>query len=92
MLTELMCDTGAVALFGPSALWTISSFAATRELDVEPSPATQFYPSWRLRICTIIEYLKGIDDVETHFGHELFHPIVDPFIQRQSANLSILGN
>lgn len=64
-LTELMCDMGAVALFGPAALWSISSFASTRPLDSEPSPATQLYPSWRFRLRTAIEYLKDIDDINT---------------------------
>jgi hypothetical protein len=64
ILRELMCDMGAVAIFGPAALWTISSFAATCELDLEPAPETQFYPPWRRRLATAIEYLKEKEDLE----------------------------
>ena len=56
-LKEFMCDMGACTLFGPAGYWSLSSFAATRELDVEPSESSQFYPSWRLRLKTAFEYL-----------------------------------
>ena len=65
ILRELMCDMGAVAIFGPAALWTISSFAATCELDQEPSPETGFYPPWRMRLATSIDYLKEQEDVDS---------------------------
>ena len=56
-LEELMCDMGAASLFGPAALWTISGLAASQDLDVEPSMDNQFYPPWRMRIKTVLEYV-----------------------------------
>lgn len=63
-LRELMCDMGAAALFGPAALWTLSSFAAINLMDIEPSPATEFYPPWRLRIKTVVDYLVEHEKLE----------------------------
>ena len=59
-LTELMCDMGAAAIFGPAALFSFSSFACTRDMDQEPKASTQYYPPWRLRLQTVIEYLSLI--------------------------------
>ena len=56
-IRECMCDMGAVSLFGPAALWTISGFAATQNLDASPTHENQFYPPWRMRIQRAYEYL-----------------------------------
>ncbi len=69
-VTELMCDMGAAALFGPSALWTISGFAASQNLDAPPSPENQFYPPWRMRVKTVFDYIMQIDG-----GEQLFQSI-----------------
>jgi len=62
---ELMCDMGAAALFGPAALWTVSGFAATQNLDVPPTPENQFYPPWRMRVKTVLDYIMQVDDGES---------------------------
>lgn len=63
-LTELMCDMGAAAVFGPAALWTVSGFAASQNLDVSPTPDNQFYPPWRMRVKAILDYIEQVDDGE----------------------------
>lgn len=63
-LTELMCDMGAASLFGPAALWTISGFAASQDLDTPPSGENQFYPAWRLRVQVVLDYILQIDHGE----------------------------
>lgn len=63
-LTELMCDMGAAAIFGPAALWSVSSFATTLDQDHEPNARNEFYPSWRFRLATMIEYLEEKDQLE----------------------------
>jgi len=63
-LTELMCDMGAASLFGPAALWTISGFAASQDLDVPPTPENQFYPPWRMRVKAVLDYIVQVDDGE----------------------------
>jgi hypothetical protein len=68
-LTELMCDMGAAAVFGPSALWTISGFAATQSLNSPPTPENQYYPPWRLRLKTIHDYIVQMDDGITNINH-----------------------
>lgn len=55
-LTEVMCDLGAVILFGPSAILSMSAFAMSQSLDERPSQQGQFYPPWRLRIRQVLEY------------------------------------
>lgn len=61
-LTELMCDMGAAAIFGPSALWSISGFAATQNLNSPPTVENQFYPPWRLRLKSIYDFIVNMDD------------------------------
>lgn len=61
-IRECMCDMGAIALFGPAALWTLSGFASTQNLDAIPNHENQFYPPWRLRIKRAYEYLVECDN------------------------------
>ena len=65
-VTELMCDMGAASLFGPAALWTISGFAASQDLDTPPSQENQFYPAWRLRVQVVLDYIFEVDSAEKH--------------------------
>lgn len=60
-VTELMCDMGAAALFGPAALWTISGFAAAQDLDVPPTHENQFYPPWRMRVKAVFDYIMQVE-------------------------------
>lgn len=87
-LTELMCDMGAAAIFGPAALWSISGFAATQNLNSPPTQENQFYPPWRLRLKTIYDYIVRMDDGIAKINHLT--------IAMQSAGLSehsgYLGN
>lgn len=57
-ITELMCDMGATALFGPAAIWTLSGFAATQEMNSPPTPQSQYYPPWRMRIRVVLDFLE----------------------------------
>jgi hypothetical protein len=75
-LTELMCDMGAASIFGPSALWTVSGYAATSELNSPPSEVNQFYPPWRLRLRVIRNYLDEVDDAGKVVGN-LIQALVD---------------
>ena len=63
-LTELMCDMGATALFGPAALWTLSGFAATQDMNSPPAQNFQYYPPWRMRIRVVLDFLKDYLDAE----------------------------
>lgn len=52
---------GAAAIFGPSALWTVSGFAPIQNLNSPPTMENQFYPPWRLRLKTICDYIVQVD-------------------------------
>lgn len=65
-LTELMCDMGAVSLFGPAALWSLSAFASTYDQDHEISGDTCFYPTWKTRLKTVLDFLETQGTLDTH--------------------------
>jgi len=58
-MTELMCDMGATALFGPAALWTLSGFAATQDMNSPPAQQFQYYPPWRMRIRVVLDFMEN---------------------------------
>jgi hypothetical protein len=59
-LTELMCDMGAVSIFGPAALWTLSGFAATQEMNAAPVQSNQYYPPWKMRLRVAYDFLERV--------------------------------
>lgn len=67
-LTELMCDMGAVAIFGPAALWTLSGFAATQDMNAAPTQANQYYPPWQMRLRVAYDYLERVCNVSARLS------------------------
>ncbi|WP_436717351.1 hypothetical protein U8335_10695 [Roseiconus lacunae] len=63
-IMELMCDMGAASVFGPAALWTLSGFAATQDMNSPPSGQFQFYPPWRMRIRVVNDLLRTKENAE----------------------------
>jgi hypothetical protein len=64
-LTELMCDMGAASLFGPAALWSLSAFASTYDQDHEISGDTGFYPTWKIRLNTVLGFLETHENMKS---------------------------
>jgi hypothetical protein len=67
-LTELMCDMGAVAIFGPAALWSLSGFAATQEMNSAPSHLNQYYPPWQMRLRVANDFLARFGNVSARMS------------------------
>ncbi|WP_145254205.1 hypothetical protein [Planctomycetes bacterium Pan216] len=53
---EFMCDIGAAALFGPAALWTMSGYASSSDLDTDPT-RNDSYPPWRKRLSVVYDHV-----------------------------------
>jgi hypothetical protein len=65
-MSEMMCDMGCVAVFGPAAILSSWSIALGRSLDQLPS-SPAFYPPWRYRIRSMLRYGFEKDPGKTAF-------------------------
>lgn len=90
-LTELVCDIIGIHLFGPAALAAALEFAVRFELDASPLEC-DYYPPWRYRLRTMIDYCK--DDLENN--EEVGYPggVITPFINwlREAKNVVAIQN
>ena len=90
-LTELVCDIIGIHLFGPAALAAALEFAVRFELDASPLEC-DYYPPWRYRLRTMIDYCK--DDLENHEGVGYPGDVITPFINwlREANNVVAIQN
>ncbi len=59
---EIMCDFGCVAIFGPAAALSMSTFALTGGLDERPTAQGDFYPPMRYRLRSMLKYALGCEE------------------------------
>ncbi|HVG10436.1 MAG TPA: dCTP deaminase [Thermoanaerobaculia bacterium] len=77
-LEELLSDVVGAILFGPAALFSTLEMAIQQEYDIPPSPETNFYPPWRMRLREVL-YI-----VET--GEKAFFPTNANLFQSPDAS------